>query len=243
MSNRYFQFKQFTVWHDKCGMKVGTDGVLIGAWAKSAVPKRILDVGCGTGLISLMMAQRYPGARVTAIDIDDNAILQARENIGSSPFKDRIEVVQMDFSILNSELPNLGFRIPDFGFNLIVSNPPFFESTEQKPEGSRNIARHTDSLTFDALIKNSGKLLTDDGQFSVIIPYSSAQDFISTAAMNDLFLCQRCDVRNSETKPFKRSMLAFSRHISQTEITSLTLRTKENTYTDEYQALTNEFYL
>lgn len=231
----YFQFRQFTVWHDKCGMKVGTDGVLIGAWTDCAGRKRILDVGCGTGLISLMMAQRCPQAEIKAIDIDDNAVLQARENVGASVFREQIEVEKADFTTFHDE-----------PFDLIVSNPPFFEKMKaftHEIKNERLIARHTDTLPFEALIRKSHTLLADDGVFSVIIPYSSAQDVISIAAMNGLYLRQRCDVRNSETKPFKRSMLAFGKTITATSKSTLTLRTAENEYTDEYRELTKEFYM
>lgn len=235
--NSYFQFKQFTIHHDRCAMKVGTDGVLIGAWAPSIPEADILDIGCGSGLITLMMAQRYPISHVTAVEIDSEATIQARENISNTPFAQRIEVINADFN---------KFHFPEGKkYQTIVSNPPYFEETLGTLASSptRINARHTESLSFEDLITNSASLLADNGQFSVIIPYTSASTFISICAIHGLYLSHRCDVRNSSTKQFKRTLLTFTTTITNTIQDVLTLRTSENKYTTEYQQLTKEFYL
>ena len=142
MSNPYFQFKQFTVWHDKCAMKVGTDGVLLGAWASVQNAHKILDVGTGTGLVALMLAQRsLPDADIIALEIDGAAAGQARENVTRSPWKERVEVVQTDFRDYQSSDK----------FDVIVSNPPYFVDSLECPDQQRNAARHNGSLTYEEL--------------------------------------------------------------------------------------------
>ena len=235
--NNCFQFKQFTVFHDRCAMKVGTDGVLIGAWAQSFPQADTLDIGCGSGLISLMIAQRYPHNHITAIEIDEDTTAQARENVQRSPFADQIEVINADFA---------SFVTPsDKKFQTIISNPPYFEEVlgSSVSTATRIKARHTESLSFETLVCRSATLLDDNGVFSVIIPYTAATNFISLCAVNGLYLSRRCDVRNSSSKPYKRSLLTFTKTITDTQRETLTLRTQSNTYTPEYQQLTCQFYL
>ncbi len=239
MGTGYFKFKQFEVWHDRCGLKVGTDGVLIGSWTLPALSKpclRVLDVGTGSGLIALMMAQRFGDATVTAVDIDPSAVSQARDNAASSRFSSRIEVVQDDFMKFSS-------RKEEACYDLIVSNPPFHVEDTACPDSRKNTAKHSASLPFRQLVEGSARLLSADGTLSVILPYSVANDFVGLAAVCGLYLVRRCDVRGSERKPFKRSMLSFCRHIGDTERTELTLRDSDNRYTDAYSALTDGFYL
>ena len=143
MSNPYFQFKQFTVWHDKCAMKVGTDGVLLGAWTSVESAHRILDIGTGTGLVALMLVQRsLPDANIVALEIDEAAVGQARENIIRSPWKERVEVVQADFR---------KYRSSD-KFDVIVSNPPYFVDSLECPDRQRTAARHR----LQPLLQNDG---------------------------------------------------------------------------------------
>ena len=161
MANDFFQFKQFTIHQQHCAMKVGTDGTLLGSWASApAGACRILDVGTGTGLIALMMAQRFPEARVTGIDIDTDAVGQASENALESPFKERIMIREGDVT-----------RMEDTdGFDAIVCNPPFFDRSLTCPDQQRTEARHTVSLTYRQLMESAFRLLKDDGRLSVIIP-------------------------------------------------------------------------
>lgn len=239
MGNGSFKFKQFEVWHDKCGLKVGTDGVLLGAWTTPAISKsnmRVLDVGTGSGLIALMLAQRFGDAEITAVDIEASAVLQAKENVASSCFCSRIDVVQCDFIQFASQME-------ESSYDLIVSNPPFYVEDTPCPDPKKNTAKHSASLPFHKLIEGTARLLSTDGTMSIIVPYSVANDFIGTAAVSGLFLTRRCDVRGSERKPFKRCLLSFCRHIGETEMSELVLRDGDNKYTAAYSALTYDFYL
>ena len=148
MSNSYFQFKQFTVWHDKCAMKVGADGVTLGAWADVSDVKSVLDIGCGSGLIALMIAQRSE-AGITAIDIDGQSIEQTKENTGNSPWSERIKTVHASLQQFAAN--------SDVLFDLIVCNPPYFNNSLKSPSESRTMARHTDTLSYTDLITNAGK--------------------------------------------------------------------------------------
>lgn len=239
MGTDSFRFKQFEVRHDMCGMKVGTDGVLLGSWAvppPSANILRILDVGTGSGLIALMLAQRFEPATVTAIDIDQAAVAQARGNVAASPFSSRIEVLQCDFR---------SFSCPaqQQGYDLVVSNPPFYVEDTFCPDSRKNTAKHASSLPFRQLISGAARVMGKGGMLSVIVPYSVANDFIGLAALSELYLQRRCDVRSSTRKPFKRSLLSFSTIVGAAEQTLLTLRDANNQYTEAYRSLTGEFYL
>ena len=167
MANDFFKFRQFTISQQRCAMKVGTDGTLLGAWARTSCQgdsekSRILDIGTGTGLIALMMAQRYPNAVIKAIDIDENAVCQARENVSVSPFSTRIEVIQADIALFES----------DESFDAIVCNPPYFTAANsmESPDFQRRIARQTHSLDFKMLVNSVKRLLASKGLFSVVIP-------------------------------------------------------------------------
>ncbi|MBQ3910329.1 MAG: methyltransferase, partial [Muribaculaceae bacterium] len=157
---KIFRFKQFGVLNDKTAMKVGTDGVLLGAWCNVTGARRVLDVGTGCGLIALMVAQRNQGAAVTAIDIDDEAVGEARVNVARSPWSDRVEALCVDFNDFAAQEP----------FDLIVSNPPFFTENVMAPDQSRNVARHSVSLTMEQLIGNSKPLLAHGGRLAFIAP-------------------------------------------------------------------------
>lgn len=239
MSTPFFKFKKFTIWHDKCGMKVGTDGVLLGAWCNVSEAKSALDIGTGSGLISLMMAQRNPALSIDAIDIDSNAVNQAIENVKSSIFSDCIKIIQCDITkVGNGNCHDLADK-----YALIVSNPPFYGENVYSSDRQRNNARHTSSLPFSLLIEKSSALLDDDGEFDVIIPFGSASEFISIAAMHGLYLSRRTNVKDSIIKPFKRSLLAFTKHPVCTKQSELCLREADNQYSVAYRELTKDFYL
>ncbi len=206
MSNTYFKFKQFTVHHDRCAMKVGTDGVLLGATAYGG--KCILDIGTGTGLVALMMAQRFPLARVTAIDIDNMAVEQARENIAASPFHDRIDIINGDISDYKKECE----------FDCIVCNPPFFEDSLRCPDAGRATARHTETLPFHVLIDSIANLLSEDGVATIIIPTDSMTRIESECAYANLFIKRKMFIRTVERKMPKRVLISFGKHSSETEV-------------------------
>lgn len=235
MANDYFQFRQFTIRQERCGMKVGTDGTLLGAWAQGG--KRILDIGTGTGLIALMMAQRFPKAHVVGIDIDAEAVSQARENVALSPFADRIDIQHADFATYPSPTK----------FNIIVSNPPYFTDALLSPDAQRTLARHAGShpllgevgggFTYRLLIQRSRNLLCDDGELSVIIPVSEQGRMESEAALAGLFKSRECRVKTAERKPPKRVLLAFRKHPTPLERTELVIGS------EGYHKLTEDFYL
>ena len=227
-----FTFKQFTIHQDHCAMKVGTDGVLLGAWA-SGKGSRILDIGTGTGLIALMMAQRFPEAQVTAIDIDANACRQARENIQASPFFDRIRVIET--------------KIQDFeggGNDTIVSNPPFFMDSLKNPDTARLTARHTDELSYRDLFTSVKRLLTETGEFSAIIPSDYLERFISESCISGFFVSRRYGIRTVPKKAIKRYLLTFTkRQTERTDFQEVTLMDKDGRRSEWYQNLTDNFYI
>ena len=215
-------------------MKVGTDGVLLGSWTEVRDARTALDVGCGTGLIALMLAQRNGNLNIVGIDIDDDAVEQARENVSDSPWRERIRIEKHDFNeVFTSEEP----------IDLIVSNPPFYTEDTTCPDGSRHKARHATSLPFEVIMKQAARLLTQEGRLTLIIPYSAATDVIGEAVMNSLYLSRRTDVRTTPMKPAKRTMLEFCKKTQPTVYDMLTLRDKEGNMSDEYRALTEDFYL
>lgn len=218
-----FQFKQFTIEQEMCAMKVGTDGVLLGAWARGG--QHVLDVGTGTGVIALMMAQRYSKAYVVAIDIDERAVLQARLNVSQSPFSGRVDVVQQALQEHQGE------------YDAIVSNPPFFIDSLAAPDQQRNMARHTETLSYGELIQAAHRLLTDDGELSVVVPFDYRRRMEDEAVFVGFFPSRVCGVKTTERKPVRRYLLAFRKHPCQCEEEMLTIGD------DRYQQLTQDFYL
>lgn len=182
-------------------MKVGTDGCLLGAWAHGG--QRILDVGTGTGLIALMMAQRFPNAVVSALDVDADAISQARQNVADSPFYHQITLHETDYLNFSGDEP----------YDAIVSNPPFFVQSLPSPDEQRTLARHTTLLTYEALMQQSFRLLADDGELSVIVPFDCRSRMESAAALAGFLLSRVCAVRTTPVKPPRRFLLAFRKHL------------------------------
>lgn len=207
MKERLFRFKQFSVCHQRSAMKVGVDGVLIGAWA-SCAGSRILDVGCGCGLISLILAQRNPSAYVTGIDIDPPSIEEARENVNNSPWSDRINIIEMSFEKLCNvdEMPK---------FDALVSNPPFFKSGINSPLTPREVSRHQASLSPFSLISVGSRLLKPGGRLSLIAPAEMSINLIENAKFSGLSLQRICYVRDNEAAPRKRVMLEFQTSLPQ----------------------------
>lgn len=234
MSNPYFRFKQFTIFHDKCAMKVGVDGVTLGAWTDISDSETILDVGCGSGLIALMLAQRS-GADITAIDIDENSILQTRENVEKSLWNDQITVVHSSFQDF-AENSNRTF-------DLIVSNPPFFVNSLKNPSQNRTLARHTDTLSFSDLVTNAGKLLSKKGKFCVILPVPEGAQFIDLAEKDGLFCSMKVTVFPNFEKAAKRLLLEFRKEKTDCKLYDLTIEKERGVYTDEYTELVKDFYL
>ena len=233
MPNPYFAFKQFTVRHDRCAMKVGTDGVLLGAWTDLSHSRRILDIGTGTGLIALMLAQRCMDARITAIDLDSAAVEQAQENIQASPWKDRIEALQQDICTYH----------PNGTFDTIVSNPPYFIDSLKCPDGQRSTARHTDTLDADRLIGKVSELLTSDGRFSIILPAEQTEDLIRVAGEKGLHPSRQTWVITRPGLSPKRIIMEFRKIPVTLQPDELVIELERHVYSEEYIALTKEFYL
>ena len=244
-----FRFKQFEIRQDRCAMKVGTDGVLLGAWAEGG--SRILDIGAGTGLISLMMAQRFPEARVVGIDIDADACQQARENVDASPFAGRVVMeccALQEFGVRSLEL---GVRSEELGaapsgmlFDAIVSNPPFFVNSMKNPDSKRTLARHADSLPFPVLMKGVKRWLSEDGVFSAIVPAEVVEQFVSEAYCSGLLLTRKCGVKTVERKQPKRFLLAFrKRRVAALEEEIKTMTDSQGNRSLWYAKITEEFYL
>ena len=232
MSTPNFRFKQFTIWHDKCAMKVGTDGVLLGAWCpvdfhiSSFSHFHILDVGTGSGLIARMLMQRCPEAEVEGIDIDEKAVEQAKEN-GVKAFASSLQ---------------------DWhgSYDLIVSNPPYFQNSLKNPDKGREMARHTDTLSYEELVKHSARLLTMHGQLAVILPAEAETEIREIAARYSLYYTHITRVYSKETKPARRVLLLFemsrSRDLEMTTDT-LVLEDEKGGRSAAYSELCKEFYL
>lgn len=232
-----FQFKQFTVQQDKCAMKVGTDGVLLGAWAPlEHNPYSILDIGAGTGLISLMLAQRSNAEQVDALEIDEDAYEQCVDNFENSPWGDRLFCYHAGLDEFMDE--------PEDEYDLIVANPPFYTEDYKSGDMKRDMARFTDSLPFEDLAEAASILLSDEGIFAVIIPYKEEKRFIDLAKENELYHIKITRVKGTRDSEIKRSLLAFSRNENATApIDDIVIETSRHQYTEEYISITKDFYL
>ena len=235
MANHIFQFKQFKICQDRCAMKVGTDGTLLGAWAQAPDgPVSILDIGTGTGLIALMMAQRFPKASVVGIDIDTQTVVQARENVMESPFSERIVIRQCDATQMD------GVE----GFDAIVCNPPYFVDALTCPNEQRTTARHAVSLTYESLARTAFRLLKSDGLFSLVIPSDSRSRMESAALLEGFFLSRVCLIKTTPKKTSKRQLIEFRKHpVNKIDMDEGIIEIYPNVRSPWYQQLTQEFYI
>jgi tRNA1Val (adenine37-N6)-methyltransferase len=234
--NKYFQFKQFRIEQQHAAMKVNTDGVLLGAWANIDGVDSVLDVGTGTGLIALMIAQRNINSIITGIDIDGQAVVDATENVRKSPWPDRISIQHISFQ--NFAETNSG------KFSLIISNPPFFSNSVKNTNTRLSLARHNHLLPFADIISGTLSLLDKSGRLSLILPVDEADLFIETASNNGLFLQRIANVKPFPDKEPNRSLIEFSFLKGETERTVFSLydETKVN-YSLEFIRLARDFYL
>ena len=235
MSNDYFQFRQFVVHQQRCAMKVGTDGTLLGAWAAAPSGQcRILDIGTGTGLIALMMAQRYPEAEVTGIDIDEDAVAQADENVRLSPFSERVRIYRQDIVNFTDII----------GFDAIVSNPPYFVDSLACPDDQRTIARHAVSLTYEQLMHQAYHLLKDEGRSSVVVPSDCRAKIEVAACLEGFFTTRVCLIKTTPRTQPKRQLIEFQKHpVSELDISEGVIEVSPNVRSEWYQQLTKEFYI
>ena len=234
-----FTFKQFSIEQDRCAMKVGTDGVLLGAWAGAGrddlSPLRILDVGTGSGLVALMMAQRFPNAFVDAVEIDEEAAKQAMENVQKSPFANRVRVTCISVQDYAS----------DYCYDVIVSNPPYFCNSLKNPDNRKAQARHSDVLPYKDLLASARRLLKEDGVMSVILPLGeSLKKFSEEAVFHAFITTRQTYIRTSEKKSAKRCLIELSRCPNGVCVKAeQSLVGDGNSRSEWYNNLTKDFYL
>ncbi len=231
-----FRFKQFTMNNNAGGLKIGTDGVLLGAWARPVTDSVVWDVGCGGGLIALMVAQRMPDASVKAIEIDREASAEARVNAANSPWNDRVEVVEGDIHSVGPRLPR-----PE----LIVSNPPYYNSSGAIPAAgqSRDMARRDTTLSFKSLIELSTNVLLPSGNLCMISPYDRKAEIEWLCAINRLFVREQTAVSSRDGKAPIRILWHISRTDGPCLCRELSIRDRAENFTDGYINLTKDYYL
>lgn len=235
-----FRFKRFAVTNRKSAMKVGTDAVLLGAWAFGDIPSeseglRILDVGCGTGVLSLMLAQRFPNAKITGVEIEPEAAQEARKNVEASPWRDRVEICQADFLQYACGAPK---------FDLIISNPPFFSNGELAPQLSRSMARHEGALNFGTLTSRTAALLNSGGRLAIVAPFESRSRLVAEGISAKLHVCRECIVSTVLRKPPRRIMVEFSESgATEPQVESLVIHSSTGGFSELYIELTRDFYL
>lgn len=232
-----FKFKQFTINQDRCAMKVGTDGVLLGAWVPiDNRPFSVLDIGAGTGLIALMLAQRSSAEQIDALEIDEEAYEQAVDNFENSPWGDRLFCYHAGLDEFMEE--------PEDEYDLIVSNPPFYSEDYKSNNEQRDLARFQDALPFEDLVEAADLLLSENGVFAVIIPFSEEERFVALAKEFELYPIKITRVKGTPTAIIKRSLLAFSRNEgAKVIVDELIIEIARHDYTEDYVKLTKEFYL
>lgn len=228
-----FQFKQFMIRQDRCTLKVGTDGVVLGAWANVEGAKRILDIGTGTGLLALMAAQRNPIAQVDAIEIDDASADQAKENVAASPWADRIRVHRMDVRKMRSTEK----------YDLIICNPPFYAGEMASPDERAGVAKHSGELSFSDLAQAVLDHLSDHGKFACIIPINREKELIGVLSDLAIYPSRRCELRYLEDRPAKRLLLEFDRKGTEVKEELLIVEHQPGEFTLQYKYMLKDFLL
>lgn len=233
--NNYFQFKQFRIHQEKTAMKVNTDGVLLGAWTNVDGAKTVLDIGAGTGIISLMIAQRS-GANITGIEIEKNAAEEAVQNVKNSKWCDRVSIQHISFQDFAANTQHK--------FDLIVSNPPFFSNSVRNINPHLSVARHNHLLPFEDIIEGAKKLFSETGKLSLILPFDSANGFIEKARKENLFLCRLTEVKPFPDKKPNRCLMEFGSETLVLQKTQMPVFDETGKdYSDEFKLLARDFYL
>lgn len=233
MSNsNNFHFKQFTINQDRTAMKVGIDSVLLGSWCPCDSPLEVLDIGTGTGILALMMAQRSQ-ANIDAVELDKDAFEQATENIAKSSYNSRISVYATPIQDFTSNK----------SYDIIISNPPYFENSLKSTDEQRNKARHTDTLSFDALCEAAARLLKPEGTFALILPTTSKESIIDAANEHHLFAKEIVEIKGKENKIAKRILISFTKTETVINRSELSIRNAEGRYSKEFETMTKDFYL
>ncbi len=232
-----FSFKQFSIHQDRCAMKIGTDAVLLGAWCPiDNHPFSVLDIGAGTGILSLMLAQRTHAEQIDAIEIDENAYEQCVENFEASPWGDRLFCFHAGLDEFVAE--------PEDTYDIIISNPPFYAEDYKTDNSQRDLARFQDALPFEELVEAADLLLSENGIFAVIIPFKEEEHFIELCTQVELFPVKVTRVKGSQNTPIVRSLLAFKRYeLPVLEADELVIEINRHEYMDDYINLTKAFYL
>lgn len=232
-----FKFKQFSIEQDKCAMKVGTDSVLLGAWCPiDNNPNAILDIGAGTGILSLMMAQRTNAEQIDAVEIDEDAYEQCVANYENSPWSDRLFCYHAALDELVED--------PEDEYDIIISNPPFYAEDFKTDNTQRDLARFQDAMPFEELIESADLLLSENGIFAVIIPFKEEERFLNLCAEVELYPVKVTRVKGSHKTPIVRSLMAFKRYeLSVLTADELVVEINRHEYTDDYINLTKDFYL
>ncbi len=231
-----FCFKKFKIDQERCAMKIGTDGVLLGAWTTlEHEPESIMDIGAGTGIISLMLAQRSDAPTIDAIEIDADAYEQCVDNFEASPWGDRLYCYHAGLDEFVDEVED--------SYDLIVSNPPFYREVVSSGDVSRDMARQSDSLPFSELLKGVSKLLSANGIFSTILPFKEERRFVELAIALELFPNRITRVKGNKKASFKRSLLQFSSIEKKVNTSELIIEEERHVYTEDYIQLTKDFYL
>ncbi len=229
-----FRFKQFELSDDCSTMKIGTDAVLLGAWSNVENTLRMLDIGTGAGIIALMLAQRFD-ASVDAVEIDKSSAEQAESNFNQSPWKSKMKLYNTSFQDFSTASA--------ITYDLIVSNPPFFVNALKSNQFHRNLARHTDTLSFDDLVKGIAKLLSPQGKSCIILPITESISLKRIAELNGLFCNHQTEVVSRKGLAPNRMLMEFSKSKTNFKMTSLNILNEDSSYTDEFKDLTKDFYL
>ena len=236
MSLKPFHFKQFNVEQDLCAMKIGTDAVLLGAWTSlDKNPQSILDIGAGTGVLALMLAQRSQAMVIDGLEIDEAAHIQCMSNFEHSPWADRLFCYHASLLEFTQEWEDT--------YDLIISNPPFFTEDYKSNDTPRNTARFADSMPFEHLIACSAQLLADDGTLSVVLPFEQESGFTQMAITYGLFPTRICRVKGHASSPVKRSLIELCLKAKPVLYEDLIIEHERQSYTTDYIDLTKEFYL
>jgi len=240
MGNDFFRFKQFEVKQDRTAMKVCTDSCLFGALlpVMAKRPITVLDIGTGTGLLSLMYAQINPAAQIDALELDQAACNQAAENFNASPWSSRLKAIYDDFKCFNTAVAS-----KTGVYDLIFSNPPFYDSDLKSPDQQRNRAHHSTDLSFKDLLTGAIELLKVDGLFAVLVPFSRSEAFIDGAALVGLFLKNHYKIANAEGKVFFRSVLLFCKKKGNVIEEEIFIRNSKQEYSLKFRELLQPFYL
>ncbi|AEA45947.1 tRNA1(Val) (adenine(37)-N6)-methyltransferase [Fluviicola taffensis] len=226
-----FQFKHFQIQQKHAALKVGTDSMILGSLCGWENPKRLLDIGTGTGVLALMCAQRFPFQEIIGLEISEEAIIDAQINAQNNPFDTKITIVNQAIQDYK----------PKEKFDAIISNPPFFENSSKNPNDQKSLARHTESLSFSELLQSITRLLTAEGKAWIIIPFESTENIIQLANANELFIADLITLFGKPKKP-TRTILCLIKQISEIQESSLCIRTESGSYTEEYKILTKEFH-